>query len=203
MNIPLPLRRDSLIAMTGFTVVASTFIFALYLPGHRDSNRVKSEIKSAEESLRDIPVKVAELDRLKKEISQRQSFLTRSQRMLPGDADIHGVLREVSDLARNAGLQVNRLEPQPLVENETYVAHPFAMKFSGGFRGVMSFLRGLETRKRLYHIEEFSMKQENERSGESVEADVKFLVFSKRTDLPDSADKNGRTASYSADIHQR
>lgn len=203
MNIPLPHRRDSLIAMTGFTVVASTFIFTLYLPGHRDSSKVKAEIKSAEESIREIPVKVAELERLKNEIAERQSFVAGSQRLMPIDADIHGVLREVSDLARNAGLQVNRLEPQPPVEYETYLAHPFAMKFTGGFRGVMLLLRGLETRQRLYHVEEFSMKQENERSGENVEADVRFLVFSKRAEQPDSSENDGRTASFSADIHQR
>lgn len=203
MKVPVPLHRDSLLTMTGFTVAAATFIFALYLPGHRDSIKVKAEIKSAEDSIREIPGKLAALERLTKDIEQSRSYLTKNRRLMPTDSDVGGVLREVSDLARNAGLQINRLEPQPPVEHETYIAQPFVLKFTGGFRGVMFFLRGLETRTRLYHIEEFSLKQENERIGETVETDMKFLVFSKRMDLPDSAENDGRTAGVAADIHQR
>jgi Tfp pilus assembly protein PilO len=203
MNVPLPLRRDSLLTMTGFTAAAATFIFALYLPGHRDSIKVKAEIKSAEESIREIPVKLAALERLTQEVEHSRSYLTKNRRLIPNEPDVGGVLREVSDLARNAGLQVSRLEPQPPVEYETYVAQPFALKSTGGFRGVMFFLRGLETRTRLYHVEELTMKQENERAGDSVETDMKFLVFSKRADLRDSAENDGRTAAFAADIHPR
>lgn len=203
MSESVPLRRDSLMAIAGFTAVASTFIFVLYLPGHRDSIKVTAEIKSAEESIREIPGKLTELERLKRGISERQGYLSKMQRLMPTETGIDGVLREVSELARNAGLQINRLEPQPPIEHETYLAQPFALKFTGGFRGVMSFLRGLETRQRLFHVEEFSLKQENERSGETVEADMKFLVFSKRADLPDSSENDGRTAGFTVDIQKR
>jgi Tfp pilus assembly protein PilO len=189
--------------MAGFTVAVATFIFALYLPGHRDSIRVKTEIKSAEESIREIPGKLAALERLTKEVDSNRAYLGKNRRIIPTDPDIGGVLREVTDLARDAGLQVNRLEPQPPVEHETYVALPFVLKFTGGIRGVMFFLRGLESRARLFHVEGLAMKQENERAGENVETDMKFLVFPKRADSLDSTEKEGRTARALADTDPR
>src|SRR5690606_18278680 len=123
--------------------LAAAFLLGIYFPGQKATAQVRAEIAEAEQAIRDVPRRLAELKSLQMEIDRRQAYLTRNGNLIPPDVHMHEVLSRVSQLARAASLSVTRLEPLPPVPLETCERRPFRLSFSGQFRDLMIFLHGL------------------------------------------------------------
>lgn len=196
-------RREGLITVLGFAFVTGTFLFAFYFPGYKTAAKIKDEIKAAETSIRDIPLRVAELESLKHDHQRRKEFLEKAKVSVPEDPDVHGVIEEVAVLAKKFDLQVTRLEPLTSVPFATFQQLPFRLNFSGKFRGIASFLKGLEDKQRLFTVQEFTLKQKNGKADEIVEGEMHFSVYVSDREISDSAGNNGTPAQKSSDIQTR
>src|SRR6185369_11807637 len=123
----------------------------------------------SERAIRDIPLRVAELELLKSDVTRRQTFLTAARTGVPFDPDVHGVIHRVAELARQSDLQVSRLEPLSATSRESFQSLPFKLTFSGPFRGALAFLKGLESRERLFHVLRFTLRQRYGKYGATIE----------------------------------
>jgi Tfp pilus assembly protein PilO len=182
------LRRDSLITIGGVALSAAVFVFAIYLPGRKLSRQTKREIAAASQTVCDFPLRVAELNSLHQSVRERDSFLDRSAVLVPGEANVHAVLGQVTRLADTANLAVTRLEPLPRIEHESYVTLPFRLTCAGGFLGITAFLRGLEQESRLFAVQEFSIAVPDKQMEQTAQADIYFSVYVKRAEYADSAE---------------
>lgn len=184
-------RRDSMLTVVGLSLLVAVFLFLVYLPGRKVSAAVERETAQAEQSIREIPRRIAELESLQQDIRTRNEYLHKTRRLLPRNADLHTVIRQVAYLANNSGLMVTRLEPVSVVEHDSYRTMPFRLSFKGRFRGMAMFLRGLEGRDRLFTVESFSLKLGNERAGDEIEADLHFSVYSRSEENAENGENNG------------
>lgn len=198
-----PVRRDSLLTVVGLALLVAVFMFVVYLPGRNAADRLEREIAAAEQSIHDVPARIAELESLGAALGLRNDFLKETEQLIPGDSDLHTVICQVADLAENCGLAVTRLEPLPKTVHQSYQTLPFRVSFRGGFRGIVTFLRGLEERARLFTIEEFSITGENEQIGDNVDADIHFSVYVRRAESSESADNNASSHRLRADTEIR
>lgn len=184
--------RDSILTVVGFSLITGVFLFAFYLPGLKLGAQIKADIKVAEEAIKNVPLRVAELELLQNGIAARKAYIAKAREAIPTDPDVHGVIRQVADLARNSNLQITRLEPRTAVSYASFQELPFRMSFSGPFRNVATFLKGMESRGRLFAVQEFTLKQKDERNGKPVEGDLHFSVFIDDAEIADSDGNNGR-----------
>ena len=194
-----PVRRDNILTITGLSLMAGVFVFAVYLPGHKACERVRGEIQAAEQSIQAIPLRLAELEKLKGDVAKRQAYLQEMQRAVPMDAAIHDVIREVSDLARQSDLQVTRLEPLKLIGYESYERFPFRLTCRGKFRSLLAFARGLEDRSRLFLVDELKLSRESKGTGEDVDGDIYFSVYRNLNDSSESDEKEKSSEVSAAD----
>ena len=198
-----PVRRDSLLTVMGLALLVAFFMFFVYLPNQRTATQLNREIAAAEQSIRDIPVRLAELELLGKELALRNDYLKETERLMPADADLHAVVRQVADLAENSGLTVTQLKPLPKTVHQSYQVFPFQVGLQGGFRGIATFLKGLEVYERLFTVEEFSLTAENERIEQLVDADMHFSVYVRCAESSESADNNASSHRLRADTEIR
>lgn len=196
-------RRDSLLTVIGLALLVAFFMFFVYLPNQRAAAKLKREIAAAEQSIRDIPLRLAELESLGKELALRGGHLRETERLMPTDADVHILVRQVADLAENSGLTVTQLKPLPKTVHQSYQALPFQVGFRGGFRGIAMFLKGLEAEERLFTVEELSLAAENEQTGRSVNADMHFSVYVRCAESSESADNDASSYRLRADTEIR
>jgi len=196
------ISRDSVLSILGFALAAGAFVFAVYLPQHKACAKVRDEIAASERSIRDIPLRVAELELLKADVARRQTFLTAARAGVPLDPDVHGVIHRVAELARQSDLQVSRLEPLSGTSRESYQSLPFKLTFSGPFRGVLLFLKGLESRERLFHVQRFMLRQRNGKFGATIEGDIDFVIYVDHAKSNDFSEINGSSDPTAADTRE-
>ena len=191
-------RRDSLVTIIGLALLAAAFVFVVYRPSQRTEISIRREIAQAERSINDIPLRVAELESLGRDVEQRMTYLASTRKLVPRDRDVHIILSQIASLAEGASLTITRLEPLAPVPRETYGVLPFRVSLSGRFPGVLQFLRGLEERSRLFTTEELTLRQTSQAAG-TVEVDLHFSAYVIRSGYVDSAGNNASSGQAAVD----
>jgi Tfp pilus assembly protein PilO len=110
-----------------------------------------------------------------------------------------GVLQKVANLAHAAGLKMDRIQPQPAINRETYRVAPFQVAISGNFRRIAQFLHVLESQPTLFSVGRFIVKCESEQVSEALKADLTFSVIVKRASFVGFAEKNDSPTQTQAD----
>ena len=192
------IRRDSLVTIIGLALLAAAFVFVVYLPSQKTERAVRAEIAQAERSIGDIPLHVAELESLNREIAQRVAYLESTRQLVPHDSDMHTILSQIASLADESGLTVTRLEPLAAVSYATYDVLPFRVSLSGRFQGVLSLLRGLEAPRRLFTTDDLALRQIS-KDGDVIEVDVNFSAYVKHADQENFAGLNASPSSGQVD----
>lgn len=180
-------------------LVAGVFVFAVYIPQHKAIGKVKEEIAASERSIRDVPTRVAELESLRADLTRRMEYVNQARPGVPVDPDVHGVIHQVAELARNCNLQVWRLEPQAGAMRESYQTLPFKLNISGPYRGMLEFLKGLESSERLFQVLRFTIKQKNSKFGMNVDGDMDFVIYVNYAKNSDFSKINDSSAAPSTD----
>ncbi len=198
-----PLGRDSFITIAILSVSVAGFLFGVYFPAQKSAERIDREIAAAQQSIREVPLRIAELESLCKNLCLRNDFLWRTQQLIPPEANIHSILRQVTKLANKTHLKITRLEPLPAIEHKSYAVLPFRFSFTGPFQGMAEFLRGLENQPRMFTLEELTISNQEEHSSQSREADLYFSVYVKNTESDDSAEYDTSWHQFRSDTRNR
>lgn len=197
------LRWDSWVTIGGLSLLVAIFFLAVFMPERKKAARVRREIAETEQAIRDIPVRLAELESLDEQIARGNEYLKKTAPLVPLETDLHAVLREVSKLAEASNLSVTRLEPLVPAPYASFRAIPFRISFRGKFRQIAAFVRGLETRSRLFTIEELTLKCETPGSGTDAQGDIRFSVYARNRDPADSIENNASPGRHIADRGRR
>lgn len=192
-------RRDMLLLIIGLSLMVAVFVFLVYLPGQRADAATRREIAAADEIIRQIPQRVAELESLGREFRLRKQYLEVADQVMPAEGHLSSVLREVAEQAESAELQVTRLEPLTPVAQESYECIPIRIAIEGHFSRIAAFLHGLEKNPRLFTVKEMRLTSREWEEQGNIEGDVLFCVYACKADFSDSAEINESRAGSAAD----
>jgi len=184
------IQRDSIMTVVSVAIVAALFVFTAYLPGRRSAIPINRSIDAAEQRLREIPVRIAELELLDAQIDRLETYLEEVDSVVPQEADLHSIIGEVAGLAKASQLKVTRLEPMPPVIANAYDVVPFRVNLSGSFAGVVEFLNGLSDQDRLFAIDELSMSHPTRQAGDSITVEMRFSTYVLRVENSGFAEFN-------------
>jgi Tfp pilus assembly protein PilO len=177
-------RHDTLIAIAGTGILTIAFCWGVVLPGQTAVKKIEAEIAQAQARLGEIPVRMAELEQLRKRLDQKLETIDVIELSLPEESHVSDVLHQVASEARRSGLTITRLEPLPSSEYASYSAHPFHLSCRGTFADLSGFLNGLEAQERLVTFGSVDLLRGND-AGPSesgprlIQANVNFNVYSR------------------------
>lgn len=183
-------RRENLLTILGLAVLVVGFLFVVYFPGRTATAKTRAEIEQAKQSIRNLPLRIAELESLKKEVARRQDFLNRTESLMPSSVDLHELLGHVAKLAEETNLNITQTKLLDPVEYGSYRAIPIQIGFQGRFSDVMQFIQGLEQQDRLCTFEDLTVESGTARNIGDVEGRVDFSVYVRRTGKSDSAENS-------------
>ena len=89
------------------------------------------------------------LEELRKQKLQVQEYVNQLEKQLPGKADLDGVLSDINQSGLGRGLLFDSFKPGPMVVREHYAEWPIALKVTGRYHDIGSFLSDIAKLPRI------------------------------------------------------
>lgn len=89
------------------------------------------------------------LDELKKQKEQVQEFVTQLEKQLPGKAEMDALLSDINQAGIGRGLQFELFRPGQVVVKDYYAELPIAIKVSGRYHDIGSFVADVANLSRI------------------------------------------------------
>jgi type IV pilus assembly protein PilO len=164
----MALSYDSIIKLPtsqkiGILALVAAFILVVYwqISYKPTTRRIAGKESKLAELTRDMKNKeiiVADRDRFIKETEQIREDLQRYVAKLPDKKEIPDLLKSISNMSQEAGLEVLLFKPQGEQPAEYYSRVPVQLKFVGSYHEVGMFFYYVGTLPRIVNIENFSIE---------------------------------------------
>lgn len=197
LHWPLPKRLGILFGTLALIVFA---FYYFILTGQWERNEELSmEIETLELEVSKKKGIVANLPRYREEVKRLDAELNKALRELPDKKSIENLLTQISDKARNAGLDINLFQPAPERRRDFYAEIPVRLRVLGTFHQLASFFNEVGDLDRIVNLTEYQIKllelskKEIRLESEVTATSFRFLDDSERIDpAEDKTKKRGR-----------
>ncbi len=143
--------REMILLMVLLAVPLSTF-FLVFRPRNLEIAEAKKDIGIKRELLDQLRQATSQSDDLAKENSQIEQSIEAIEARLPTNKEVARVIRQVSDLALDAGLEPPQLTMDKPVKAALYMEQPLKMSIGGNFHGFYDFMINLEQLPRITRV---------------------------------------------------
>jgi type IV pilus assembly protein PilO len=161
-------------------ILVAAFAFAMgggyigYVSGLlQDLDRHSRQEESLKQEYEDKAFKSANLGSLRRQREEMEEQFGSLLRQLPSDTEVPGLIDDIDETARESGLEVEQLDPEPERAAEFYVEKPIRVIVKGRFHDLGEFVSGVSNLSRIVTLHDFEIKPE---SGPS---DLRMSILAK------------------------
>jgi type IV pilus assembly protein PilO len=155
------------------------YAFLFYLPR-------SAEIASKQERIQTLRAEQAKLqdqlknwDKTKEEMVEVEGQFNQAKAQLPEEKEIPELLKQVSNLGRESGLEVLFFRQKPEILQDLYAEVPVEMSVRGGYHQIALFFDKVRHLDRIVNIADTSMKNP-QLAGGQVQVDAVFSAITYR-----------------------
>lgn len=172
MNIGL---RGALILgiVVGMPVASHYLVFR---PQNREISRARQEVEHKEsllEKLREETSRNEDLARANEEIKRSVKLI---EARLPSEKEIDAIVRQVSDLAVQAGLEPPAIKSAKPVQAALYMEQPLEMEVSGDFLNFFTFIAQVEKLPRITRVHDLKISGQMKDDAE-IKAEFTLSIY--------------------------
>lgn len=150
-------------------VVAGFLVFHLMLSDSLASlDSVKSQEAELMKTYESKAYQAANLDAYKEQMQEMEATFGVLLKQLPKDAEVPGLLEDISHTGLAAGLTFNSIALAPEVSKEFYIELPIDIEVKGGFHAFGSFVSGVSALPRIVTLHDFEIAPPSDKSHELV-----------------------------------
>lgn len=139
--------------------------WVVFRPLNAEITQAKSEIAHRQQlltKLREETARNADLQRANEEISKSIETI---EARLPTSKELDSVVRQVSDIAVQAGLEAPAMKSSKPVKAALYMEQPMELAMNGNFRAFYDFLIRIEQLPRITRIPDLKIKRSDDGDG--------------------------------------
>ena len=167
MNIREPRNQKLILAGIGVAALGYLYFFSTFVPfGHRplaaersqfedQYKQLSSDLSKARQSINDLD----EVERQYQVITTRWEVATR---LLPEQREVANLLRKVTLVGQQSGVEFELFKPKPQIPGEIYTENPVEVRVVGGYHQVGSFLAEVANLDRIVNVTGLSLKSREE-----------------------------------------
>ena len=172
----MALSLDSILKLPTPHKIGILFLVALIIVGvywvgpHRTKMR---KIEAKESKLSDLTRKMKEreniaanYDQFVEETAALRAGLQSDLAKLPDQKEIPELLKNISNMSKEAGLEVLLFKPQGEQAAQFYARVPVELKFTGSYHKIGKFFFYVGTLSRIVNIENFSIQNAQKKTGD-------------------------------------
>lgn len=137
----------------------------VFRPQNREIGVAKKEIEQKRQMLDKLQATTARNDDLQRANEEIRRNISSIEARLPSNKEVDAVIRQVSDLAVDSGLEPPSVESEKPVAAAMYMEQPLKMKINGDFTGFYDFLVKLEQLPRITRIPDMKITRSRDADG--------------------------------------
>jgi type IV pilus assembly protein PilO len=149
-------------------IVIVSFLYFIYLPDRETLKARQEEFTKLQAQYNEQQKVLADLPRFKKELKELQDKFEESLKMLPNSREIPSLLTNISNLAKECGLEIFLFQPKPEVPQDFYSEIPVEMKVAGKYHDLGYFFDKISKLPRIVNIKEMSLDSKIDKTGTVV-----------------------------------
>jgi len=174
----LPLSRRVLIYGLLILLSVALYYFLLHLPGSDSIVEKQTKIDTLEAEKVKLLATLKGRAALKAEIEKTEAQFKEVTKQLPESKEIPDLLRQVSNMGRDSGLEITLFRQQGENIKELYADVPVEMAVRGGYHQLALFFEKVRKLDRIVNISDIGMKNPQMREGRlQVEASFSATTY--------------------------
>ena len=158
IKLPTPQKLGILLLVSA--VILGTYWYAFHLPQIR---RIEAKESKLNDLIRERNIKsniAKDLNKFKAELGRLNEDLKEALTKLPDKKEIPKLLKSISNLSKEAGLDVLLFKPQGEQLGQFYARVPVQLRFVGSYHRIGMFFYNVGTLSRIVNIENFTIEKE-------------------------------------------
>lgn len=172
--------RELLLLATLMALPLSSY-WLVFRPNNQKIEQAEREIEHQRAMLDKLQSVTARSDSLEEATAAIAEGIEAIEARLPSDREIGEVVRAVSKLAVDAGLDQPGMIAKPPVRGTLYMEQPIEMTLTGDFRGFYEFLLELERLPRITRMPDLSVERSKDNDGH-LKAEFTLNIYFERED---------------------
>ncbi|MFN0133488.1 MAG: type 4a pilus biogenesis protein PilO [Phycisphaerales bacterium] len=137
----------------------------VFRPQNLEITQAKREIEHKESLLKKLQETTSRNEDLQRANEEIRRNIEGIEARLPTNKEVDSVVRKVSDLAVESGLEPPSIESDKPVVAATYMEQPLKVKINGNFNGFYRFLIKLEQLPRITKLPDMKIVRSNDADG--------------------------------------
>lgn len=155
--VDLPLAQR-LVSALGVLVVLSAAFYYFVVSGIEEKIDVATqEVDKLDKEILQRSIKVSKLGQFKEEVKRLDAELTVALRELPDRKSIELLLDQVSEKAKDAGLDVLLFKPEEEQKKDFYAEVPVSLEVQGSFHQIAGFFDEVAHLERIVNLTRFKI----------------------------------------------
>lgn len=151
--------------------------YTVFKPQNKAIQKERELIQYQKDLLQKLKAESAKHADLQKANEEAQEMVKNIEAKLPTGKEIDGVVRQVSEIAIQAGLQPPAMRSTKPVQAALYMEQPLETEVTGSFVGFFSFLARLEKMPRIIRIPDLKIVGQNGKNDVEVKADFTLSIY--------------------------
>lgn len=185
-----------LVMLAGWTVVLSEAATRLEVQRGRE--------QVLREEFRTKLNQATNLAELRKQKLQVQEYVNQVEKQLPGSADLEGILSDINQSGMGRGLSFESFKPGPVLVREHYAEWPIALKVTGKYHDIGSFVADIAKLSRIATLHDMvltgpGMSAQGQTAARHVAPDLTLEATVRTYRYVDPSEAAARKAAVSGD----
>ena len=154
------------------------FYFSYYQQKSQTIKSLNQQKATLVKQLEEVKLKAANLAQFKKEMQEAESKFLETAALLPKDKEIPKLLKDISALGRNAGLDFLTFKPSADIPRDFYAEIPVTINVRGPYHNMGFFFDQVSKLERIVSVSNVKMSSPKKEGGEMMlNSDCKLVTY--------------------------
>jgi type IV pilus assembly protein PilO len=175
--LKLPQKQKIALLVAVILIMVGLYIYLSVMPSLSALNERQEELAKKQKELFELKKIVADLPRFEKELQQIEAQFKEALTLLPNTREIPSLLTNISNLARDCGLEILLFQPKPEVMENFYAQIPVEMKILGKYHALGVFFDRVSKLPRIVNILDITMDKKTAQSKSGADPGILNASF--------------------------
>ncbi len=182
--LPLEPKFKVMLAVGLLLLPIVIFYFVFLSPNLEELERLERQKVTLEQKLQRVKKKAANRERLRQEVAETRVVFEEIAELLPSQKEIPQLLKDISALGRNAGLDFLAFKPGQDTPKDFYAEIPVNINVKGPYHNLGFFLDQVSKLERIVTVNNINMGSPAMDAGEMLLASSANLMTYRFTNKP-------------------
>jgi len=174
--LKLPTPKKVLILVVILCATAGLYLYFFFIPVQDELKVAKVELSKLEQELNNSRAIVRELPKFKEQVGKLNEELKNALTQLPNEKEIPEILKTISSLGKESGLEFTLFRPKSEEPQQFYAKVPIELVALGNYHNVGIFFDKVSKLPRIINVIDFNMARAKDTKDIKGRSDPELLL---------------------------